>query len=124
MPRHDNMSADQRISEAFRLARIRRQSLKRGVSEDRIVSECVSAASQVCADPNCRRKRTCRNASSRICIIRLTVEDGERAAAEMNELGRMMKQMTRRVVENMYAHVESHHREPSLPPLEPTERDW
>ena len=123
MHRHDNMSADQRISEAFRLARIRRQGLKRGLSEDRIATECVSAASQVCADPNCRRKRTCRNARSRNCIIRLTVEDRERAAAEMNELGRMMKQMTRQVAENMFAQVERHHRVSSPPPLEPAERD-
>jgi hypothetical protein len=123
MPRHDNMSVDQRISEALRLSRIRRQSLKRGLSEDRIASECVSAASQVCADPNCRRRRHCRNPLSPNCIIRLSVEDRERAAAEMNKLGRMMKQMTIRVAQNMYDQVESHHRQPSPPPLEPSKRD-
>ena len=124
MPRHDSMRPHERIAEAFRLARVRHRSLKRGLSEDQIANECMSATTQVCEDPVCRRKRHCRNPKSANCILRLSVETRQRQADEFNELWKMMHQMTRRVAERMLEHVESHYREPSPPRLEPSEGDW
>ena len=124
MPRHDNMSVHQRISEAFRLGRARHLNLKRSLSKDQIAAECMSAAAEVCANPICCRSRQCHDPFSPNCIIRLCVEHGERVTAEMNELGRMIHQMTRRVAERMLEHVESHYREPSPPRLDQPERDW